>query len=51
MSLITHMTHEDMSALADEAANSAVALIQQRLGETDGGFAGMFFLDGYFGPT
>ena len=40
---ITHMTQVNIDALADDAATAAVALIQDRLGQTDGGLASMYF--------
>jgi len=40
---ITHMTQANIDALADDAATASVALIQDRLGQTDGGLASMYF--------
>jgi len=40
------MSDEDIEALAEEALNAAAALIQDRLGVTDGGVAGLAFSDG-----
>ena len=37
------MNKHDIGELADEALNAACALIQDRLGQTDGGFAGIYF--------
>lgn len=37
------MTNESMANLATEAANVAIAHIQAKIGQTDGGFAGDFF--------
>lgn len=38
-----HMTQAQIDSLADDAATAAVALIQDRLGQTDGGLASMYF--------
>jgi hypothetical protein len=40
------MTDEEIEALAEEALNAAALITQDRLGVTDGGFAGIFFSDG-----
>lgn len=37
------MTDEQMANLADAAANAAVKHVQDALGVTDGGFAGLHF--------
>jgi hypothetical protein len=39
------MTNEQINELANEALNAAAALIQKRLGVTDGGHAAIFFSD------
>ena len=40
---VTHMASAEVFALADDAATAAVALIQDRLGQTDGGLAALHF--------
>ena len=40
---VTHMTSEEVFALADDAAQAAVAFIQDRVGQTDGGLAALHF--------
>lgn len=37
------MTNDQIRDIADAAANAAVAYIQTRLAQTDGGFAGLYF--------
>lgn len=39
------MTEQQITDLADEALNLACLHIQNRMGQTDGGVAGMFFTD------
>lgn len=43
MSTISHMTEEQIDALAEQGAHAACALIQSKLGQTDGDFASMYF--------
>jgi hypothetical protein len=38
-----NMKNEQIYDLADHAANKAILHIQQHLGQTDGGFAGLYF--------
>lgn len=37
------MTDEQMADLADAAANAAIKHVQDAIGVTDGGFAGLYF--------
>ena len=39
------MTHQEIERLAEDALNAACKCIQDRLGQTDGGLAGMWFSD------
>ena len=37
------MTHNELDTIAEDALNAAVAAIQAAVGQTDGGFAALWF--------
>ena len=37
------MTNHNINAIADDALNAAIATIQAAIGQTDGGFAALWF--------
>jgi hypothetical protein len=43
--MIKQMKNQQIHDLADVAANHVIAFIQNKLGQTDGGLAGLYFSD------
>lgn len=39
----THLTHEQIEEITEEALNAMCASVQDAIGQTDGGFAGIYF--------